>query len=500
MSPPRGRGYVSMRTSPDPTDPRSRISGGTTRLPNPSLALLALLLVAVVDAGPLSARAGRRSHVSPTPAFSRMYGTACSTCHTAAPKLNVLGEAFRLNGYRLPRNPTLVRRDEPVSLGAPEWDEAWPRAIRSSDLPGLPPMAIRIVSDVEVTRDERVPYEATYRFPQEMHVLASAPLGEAVSVHFEGAWEGTHGFDVHQARVELQDVVPGMPDRALDMAVGLQHLYPLTLMDQHLDLAGRQTLRWQTFDASEVEVRRSGDVETLSTGNRLSLDHPQSTVEINGLLGGRLYYGVGLSQGLQHGLTDANARKDLYYKVRYKLGGLDFAGRYEPGHVPDAQMRGQLLDRGLIIEHFGYFGDETTGADPQGDHQALGVAVRALLGRADLGIGYVIRDFERPWSELATGDLEAASLFGRGEYLVLPWVLASLKAERFSVSAGDLPPGSTMLPVRSESTRIIPGVILLIRQNVRLVLEGELYTRTPATVQMDLARPHTLWMRLDVAF
>ena len=38
------------------------------------------------------------------PAFARMYRTSCSTCHTAAPKLNVLGEAFRLNGYRLRRS------------------------------------------------------------------------------------------------------------------------------------------------------------------------------------------------------------------------------------------------------------------------------------------------------------------------------------------------------------------------------------------------------------
>lgn len=481
---------------------------GTTRRPEPSfspfagflVALFALLLVALVDIAPLSARSGRGPDAPPTPAFSRMYGTACSTCHTAAPKLNVLGEAFRLNGYRLPQNPALIRRDDPVSLGAPEWDEAWPRAIRSSDLPGLPPLAARIVSDMEVTRDERVPYETSYRFPQEVHLLASAPLGEDVSVHFDGAWDPAQGFDLHQARVELQDVVPGLPDRALDVTVGLKHLYPLTLMDGHLDLAGRQPLRWQTFDPSEVEIGRSGDVGTLSTPNRLALDHAQSAIEVNGLLGGRLFYGAGLSQGLQDGATDANARKDLYYKVRYKLGGLDFAGRYDPGYEPGTQMQGQLLDRGLVVEHFGYFGDETTEAVPQGDHRAFGVALRALLGRADLGVGYVVRTFERPWSELARGELDAVSFFGRGEYLVLPWALAYLKAERFSVSAGDLPPEATERPVPSESTRIMPGVVLLVRQNVRLVLEGELFTRTPATDEANLARPHGLWMRLDVAF
>ena len=45
------------------------------------------------------------------PAFARKYRTGCTTCHTAAPKLNVLGEAFRLNGYRFPENDALLRRD-----------------------------------------------------------------------------------------------------------------------------------------------------------------------------------------------------------------------------------------------------------------------------------------------------------------------------------------------------------------------------------------------------
>jgi hypothetical protein len=58
-------------------------------------------------------------HAAPIPAFARMYRTACSTCHTAAPKLNVLGEAFRLNGYEMPQTRLLERADEPVPLGAP---------------------------------------------------------------------------------------------------------------------------------------------------------------------------------------------------------------------------------------------------------------------------------------------------------------------------------------------------------------------------------------------
>ncbi|NIP56540.1 MAG: hypothetical protein GWM92_00430, partial [Gemmatimonadetes bacterium] len=116
----------------------------------------AMVVAGLTGGRPSSALAlAEHEAATPIPAFSRIYGTACSTCHTAAPKLNVLGEAFRLDGYRIPASRLVERRDDPVSLGAPEWDEAWPRAIRSSDLPGIVPLALRIVSDVQVTRDER---------------------------------------------------------------------------------------------------------------------------------------------------------------------------------------------------------------------------------------------------------------------------------------------------------------------------------------------------------
>ena len=34
--------------------------------------------------------------------FARKYQTACTTCHTAFPKLNPFGMAFRATGYRMP--------------------------------------------------------------------------------------------------------------------------------------------------------------------------------------------------------------------------------------------------------------------------------------------------------------------------------------------------------------------------------------------------------------
>jgi hypothetical protein len=37
------------------------------------------------------------------PAFSRQYGTSCSTCHIDFPKLNDFGKAFKDAGFQFPR-------------------------------------------------------------------------------------------------------------------------------------------------------------------------------------------------------------------------------------------------------------------------------------------------------------------------------------------------------------------------------------------------------------
>lgn len=437
---------------------------------------------------------------APIPAFSRMYGTACSTCHTAPPKLNVLGEAFRLNGYRPPRSQLLERRDEPVSLGAPEWDEAWPRSILSGEVPGIAPLAVRVVSDAEFTADERKAYDATYRFPHEIHLLAGAPLGDDVSVFLDSGWSPEEGFRVSRAKVQLQDPVPGLPPRALNLWVGLQSPYLLTLGDRHIDRAARQKLSWETFDGQGLAWTPPGGGERVSAVELPALGGSQPAVEANGILGGRLYYGVGVSQGRSDGAVDANGRKDVYYKLRYKLGGLDLTGRYDGDEAPSGAVHGQLLDRALILEHFGYAGSETTPDAPVGGHRAFGLAARALVERIDLGVGWVFRELDAPWPALDAGSVEAIGLFGKAEYIVLPWLIGSVKADRLDLEVERPPAGGTVEAAPGDATRIMPGVIVLLRQNVRVALEGELFLEAADAEAADLSLPHGFWLRLDVAF
>jgi len=440
-----------------------------------------------------------RTHVE-IPAFARKYRTTCSTCHTAAPKLNVLGEAFRLNGYRFPENDELLRRDRPVPLGAEPWKDLWPRSIWPGELPGSIPLALRIVNDLQVTNDPDSEAPWNFGFPDEIYILAGATLGETIGAFMSTEWSREEGLEAVQAKVQFQDPIAALPDRALNLWIGLQNLYLFTLADRQIDRATRVNYRWQTFRPSDIDLENPDTGETLASENGFRLRDTQPAIELNGIGGGRFYYGVGVSQGAGSLTEDNNGRKDLFYKVRYKLGGLRLDGTYSDGEGPVLGGRGQLMDRSVIFEHFGYFGEEPVAGDTGDSHRSFGVDARLLYGPLDLAVGYVWGRNRNPWGDLAEGELPHRSFFGRAEYLFYPWLIGSLKFDLFKA---DVP-----APVRDagftlgafDQTRILPGAIILIRHNVRTVLEAELFTKHAANDGRGRKRPHTLWVRLDVAF
>lgn len=81
------------------------------------------------------------------PPFARKYQTACPTCHVVIPRLNPFGRAFRANGYRIPGGADEVfTKDEPLVLGANPWKKMFPNTIWPSDVSGLPPIGIEVIT------------------------------------------------------------------------------------------------------------------------------------------------------------------------------------------------------------------------------------------------------------------------------------------------------------------------------------------------------------------
>src|SRR5450759_554345 len=85
------------------------------------------------------------------PAFSRQYGTSCTTCHVDFPKLNDFGKAFKDAGFKFPKDDETFIKVPPVMLGAPAQKELWPHTVFPGTIPGLPPIGLRYNQFFQVT-------------------------------------------------------------------------------------------------------------------------------------------------------------------------------------------------------------------------------------------------------------------------------------------------------------------------------------------------------------
>src|SRR5271165_3178203 len=77
------------------------------------------------------------------PAFSRRYGTSCTTCHMDFPKLNDFGKAFKDAGFKFPKDEESFLKTPPVMLGAPAQAELWPHTVYPGTIPGILPVGLR---------------------------------------------------------------------------------------------------------------------------------------------------------------------------------------------------------------------------------------------------------------------------------------------------------------------------------------------------------------------
>jgi hypothetical protein len=431
------------------------------------------------------------------PAFSRQYRTSCSTCHVTPGKLNTQGEAFRLNGYRFPDEADELRQDDPVPLGAEPWKELWPGAIWPGEVPGSLPLSVHLANDLNVARRGDGRLGATYLFPAMVNLQAATALGASVAVFAEVAYRHGVGVQVGEAKVLIQDPLPWLPPRALNVWIGAQRPNLFTLGALTLDRSARLPFLWQWFRMADWELAQPTGGEPLVSDNTLRPAAVRPSIEWNGLAAGRFYYAAGAAQsGGAPGAPDGGVR-DVYVKLRQKVGGMGLDGRVRRGAEPGA-WGGQLLGRGLTLEQFAYFGEFTLPDGTADAHRSLGVAGRAVLDRADAGLGYVRGRNAAPWG----GSGPAArhtSTFVRGEFLVYPWAIASVKAETLEYRAS--PAGGTAVryaPLRRH--RLLPGAVFLLRHNVRVIAEGEIFLRDEPGSGPGGRSPHALWLRLDVAY
>src|SRR6516225_4721415 len=94
------------------------------------------------------------------PAFSRQYGTSCSTCHLDFPKLNDFGKAFKDAGFKFPKDDESFIKIPPVMLGAQANKELFPHSVWPGQIPGIPPIGLRYNHFFQVVSDNRNNFNA----------------------------------------------------------------------------------------------------------------------------------------------------------------------------------------------------------------------------------------------------------------------------------------------------------------------------------------------------
>jgi hypothetical protein len=297
------------------------------------------------------------------PVFARKYQTSCQTCHTIFPKLNPFGEAFRLNGYRMPKETEEQIKQTPVSLGSESYKKVWPKMVAPSDMPAFAPFAINTkfgllyASQVDPATGKTV-VNNDFQFPQEVNVFTAATLGEHFSVFGELTFgqetDGSITTEIEHAQLHINS--PFGPEHAVNFKIGK---FSPDFED------GFQEMWLMTDNGVDTMFTYSPIGAAGGTGLNedvgIALPALVQGVEFYGVACHRIFYTAGITNGLpptgvpdtpassvNTGTFDGNSRKDYYARLDYKFGGMGLDGDTQGKTLPPENWRENSVRVGAL--------------------------------------------------------------------------------------------------------------------------------------------------------
>ncbi len=412
------------------------------------------------------------------PVFARKYHTSCQTCHTVFPKLNPFGEAFRLRGYRLPSETEAQVKEKPVSLGAEAYKRVWPDAVYPSDLPGGAPLAINVkMANVYASSKDDSGHQVThndFQFPQEANIFSAGTLGDHFSFFGEFTFGETSdgGTETEIEHAQLHVNSPFGPENLVNFKVG--KFSP--------DLEDRFQEMWLMTD-NGVDTLFAYNPIGLHGGTGLeedvgiSLPSLVKGIEMYGIAHHRLFYTVGVTNGLGPGpndTVDGNNSKDVWARIDYKFGGMGLDGDTTGVTLPPENWREKSLRVGLL----GYSGDGSGIDFPVEDangvtfnvqdrrYQRVGVFGSWIWNDLNLfGVALhgtdTLRVSDESGAQLDETKPGYDTWFLQADYVIKPPFQVSLRYE-------DLTPGDSSAP---KSRFLNANFTFLMRANIKTMLE-----------------------------
>ncbi|MFI5299072.1 MAG: hypothetical protein ACHREM_13330 [Polyangiales bacterium] len=427
------------------------------------------------------------------PAFARKYQTSCNTCHTIYPVLNPFGEAFRRNGYRFPSQEGSSDSDSAraptIPLGQPEFKDRFPDATWPSWIAQEIPLGFMINGAVAYNMPgsdaEAAAGDQSYTHSgiiSELHIFAAGAFSDKLTYFSEVNISGG-GADIESAYVLFNDLLG--PPHAVNLWVGRLFAPQLNSWGLHSSY-----LSDTVMPATTVQM-------LFNAGGGFGLPGGHSDgVELNGILGHVFDYSIGwLASGSGAGLSPPTAA-DVYAHVGLKLGGMSLDG--EGAHGVNVQDPNKpWAETSVTIDAFGYHGKymfDAGTAVPTGSGTpafgqtdtitVVGGNLRVSLGSLLVAVGgqyekhsqpFTGQPYQAPAADGSTGEAfgvpdntsaSAITQFNEIDYVVFPWLVPGVRTEYTTATRSG---GDTV-----SMLRVIPGVAIGLRQNIRLILTADI--------------------------
>jgi hypothetical protein len=417
------------------------------------------------------------------PVFARKYKTSCVTCHAPFPKLSAFGEAFRLNGYKIPGGANeLYIKEEPLSLGAEAYKKIWPESIWPSTMPGIPPIALRVIGDVLVDTTGTHKNSTEFDFQNEIDVHSGGQFGDH--------W-------AYFAEIAFTPVSPGGAETVSTTAAWLmyQDLFPNIFGANHFNIKAGDIGKLE-ISLPNIRFDNSYQANDYLYASELNLGS-QPGFEVNGFdKWWRYAFGITKSD-------TANSERDYYGQIDFKICGLGYdgsGGQTEAGGLTTSPS-GYWVDNSVS---FGLFGYRTYDGPNSNVFDRFGGDIRASYENFSLAGGFmrglgndtiIPTIFEDPAIQaLFPATINENVWTAEARYFVLPWVVPFVRYELVDVTnASGL-----------DKNRIVAGVTMLAVANIRINVEGRYYFKNEPFhvpgVDQSTIDANQVGIRLDWAF
>jgi len=467
------------------------------------------------------------------PAFSRQYGTSCSTCHVDFPKLNDFGKAFKDAGFKFPKDDETFIKIPPVMLGAPAQAELWPHTIFPGTIPGLPPIGLRFNTFFQVVSANRNNFNLQHPGDPTMQpfiprtdfqpglfsIFMAGNMGSDIAFWVDddisvGGANSNGGLgDGYLKFVNLGRFLK-LPTDALSFRVGQFELDLPFSQARSWNLSG-----WDIYDEANIGVL-NGLSPQQNVNNGFAFSSAAQGVEFSG---GHQYRGYHYSLAIVNqntggtpgsgtnvppivGFVSDSNFKDLYGRFSYRFNlERDPASRNE---IQAAGASGPRDHTYLVLGTYYFYGRsvqrfsgaESNGTTPTvisarepfyrvGGDFSFNYRTFNLFGLYMAGHDQNLLPFTPSGGTLPTGFIGArAATFSGGfleaDYLALPWVMAIMRwdvvkstADQINAIGADInapPPSSFFSPFSATRNRFTPGIQFLVHANIKTSFEYQI--------------------------